>query len=165
MKTVCPPLPPAHSPFVPLGYVRLTCVGIRGHAAWRDLERVRQQLIEAEHEYERARVGDYVARLIRDAAIVDAHGAGMSSREISQLIGDIGQPNVVRARRRAVARRAGVPGGMLSPADAVRASGLRPAEFIAAVREGRINPVAVGGGVHAFRVEDVDRLASTTESS
>ena len=66
---------------------------------------MRQRLIEAEEEYQRARTDDYVTRLVRDSAIVDAHRAGLSSREISTLVGDIGQPNVVRARRRAVTRR------------------------------------------------------------
>ncbi len=52
----------------------------------------------AEAEYQRARVDDDVTRFIRDSAIVEAHRAGMSSRMISELVGDIGQPNVVRAR-------------------------------------------------------------------
>ena len=127
------------------------------------LEPVRSRLIEAEQEYQRARADDYIARVIRDSEVVEAHRAGMSSREISELIGDIGQPNVVRARRRAIARREVVPDGMLSPADALRASGLGPREFILAVREGRISPVDVGGGVRAFRPEDVGQLRSATE--
>jgi hypothetical protein len=106
-----------------------------------------------------------VTRLIRDSAIVDAHRLGMSSREISELVGDIGQPNVVRARRRAVTRREVVPGGMLGPGDAIREAGLTPAEFIAAVRSGRINPVEVAPGVRAFRVEDVRRLATASVRS
>ena len=88
-----------------------------------EVDNVRQRLIEAEEEYQRARTDDYVTRLLRDSAIVDAHRAGLSSREISTLVGDIGQPNVVRARRRAVTRREVVPAGLLSPADAVRESG------------------------------------------
>jgi len=127
-----------------------------------ELETARRHLIEAEHEYQRARVDDYVTRLIRDSAIVDAHRLGMSSREISELIGDIGQPNVVRARRRALTRREVVPGGMLGPGEAVRESGLSPGAFIDAVRAGRITPVEVAAGVRAFRVEDVRQLGSTT---
>ena len=68
------------------------------------------------------------------------------------------QANVVRARRRSITRRDVVPGGLLSPADAVRRSGLTPAAFVAEVRAGRIKPVAVGGEVRAFRPEDVDAL-------
>ena len=59
-----------------------------------EVDNVRQRLIEAEEEYQRARTDDYVTRLVRDSAIVDAHRAGLSSREISTLVGDIGQPNV-----------------------------------------------------------------------
>jgi hypothetical protein len=70
-----------------------------------ELETARRHLIEAEEEYQRARVDDYVTRLIRDSAIVEAHRLGMSSSEISSFVGDIGQPNVVRARRRATTRR------------------------------------------------------------
>jgi len=125
-----------------------------------ELESLRQRLVEAEREYRRARAHDYVVRLIRDSAIVDAHRGGMSSREISEMIGDIGQPNVVRARRRAITRREMVPVGMLSPADALQASGLGPAEFIVAVREGRISSVDVGGGARAFRPEDLEALAA-----
>ena len=121
----------------------------------------RRRVVEAEGEYRRTNADDYVVRLIRDSAIVEAHRGGMSSREISDLVGDIGQPNVVRARRRAPTRREVVPGGMLSPADALRASGLGPADFIGAVREGRITSVDVGGGVRAFRPEDVDALAAS----
>ena len=123
-----------------------------------DLESARRHLIEAEEEYQRARVEDYVTRLIRDSAIVEAHRLGMSSSDISSLVGDIGQPNVVRARRRAMTRREVVPGGMLGPGDAVRESGLSPGEFIAAVRAGHITPVDAAPGVRAFRVEDVKRL-------
>lgn len=123
----------------------------------------RQRLVEAEAEYRRARSEDYVARVIRDAAIVEAHRAGMSSSEISALIGDIGQPNVVRARRRAMTRGLATPGDLLSPADAVRASGLTPAELIAAVRDGRLHPVDIGGGASAFRPEDVNALRATAQ--
>jgi hypothetical protein len=121
----------------------------------------RERLIEAEAEYQRTRADDYVVRLIRDSAIVDAHRSGLSSREISELIGDIGQPNVVRARRRAVTRREVVPDGLLSPADALRASTLSPREFIKAVRAGRVRPVDLPGGVRAFRAEDIGPLATT----
>lgn len=126
-----------------------------------DLQNLRRRLIEAEQEYRRTRADDYVVRLIRDSAIVEAHRGGMSSREISDLVGDIGQPNVVRARRRAITRREVVPGGMLAPADALRVSGLGPAEFIAAVRDGTITSLDVGGSVRAFRSEDVQALAAS----
>jgi hypothetical protein len=87
----------------------------------------------------------------------------LSSREISTLVGDIGQPNVVRARRRAVTRREVVfPAGLLSPADAVRESGLGPREFIHAVREGRLIAVELPGGVRAFRVKDVRRTRNAS---
>src|SRR5260221_4372391 len=84
----------------------------------------RQRLVEAEAEYRRARSEDYVSRVIRDAAIVDAHRAGMSSSEISALIGDIGQPNVVRARRLATTPGPAAPRVLPSPAQAVVAPGL-----------------------------------------
>jgi hypothetical protein len=130
-----------------------------------ELEVARRNLVQAEQEYQRARVDDYVTRLVRDSAIVEAHRLGMSSREISSLIGDIGQPNVVRARRRALARREFVPGGMLAPGDAVRESGLGPRAFIRAVRAGRVTPVEVTPGVRAFRVEDIEQLKSKTSSA
>jgi hypothetical protein len=118
----------------------------------------RHRLIEAEAEYQRARADDYVTRLIRDSTIVEAHRTGMSSREISELIGDIGQPNVVRARRRALTRQEVVPDGLLSPVEALRASGLGPRDFITAVRTGRVSAVALAGGVRAFRPEDIASL-------
>jgi hypothetical protein len=130
-----------------------------------ELEAARRNLIQAEEEYQRARVDDYVTRLVRDSAIVEAHRLGMSSREISALVGDIGQPNVVRARRRAIARHEVVPGGMLAPGDAVRESGLGPRDFIRAVRAGRIAPVEITPNVRAFRVEDVEQLKSKTSSA
>jgi len=126
-----------------------------------DVEGARRRLVEAEAEYQRARSEDYVTRLIRDSAIVDAHRAGLSSREISDLVGDIGQPNVVRARRRAVTRREVVPDGLLSPADALRRSGMSPSEFINAVRVGRLTPVDVQGGVRAFRDEDIEAIRAS----
>lgn len=122
------------------------------------VEETRRRLVEAEAEYQRARSEDYVTRLIRDAAIVEAHRAGMSSSEISELVGDIGQPNVVRARRRATAPRVGVPDGLVSPADALRLSGMEPREFITAVRSGRLRPVDLPGGIRAFRAKDIDSL-------
>ena len=98
--------------------------------------------------------------LIRDSVIVDAHRAGLSSRAISELVGDIGQPNVVRARRRAVSRNDVVPEGLLSPADALRESGLGPRAFILAVRAGSLASVELPGGSRAFRAKDVARLRS-----
>ncbi len=124
------------------------------------VETARQHLIEAETEYRRARTDDYVTRLIRDSAMVEAHRAGMSSREIGELLGGIEQPNVVRARRRSIARREAVPEGYLSPVDALRESGLTPQDFIAAVRNGRLGTVEVYPGVHAFRPEEVRAVAA-----
>jgi hypothetical protein len=120
-------------------------------------EKARQRLIEAEIEYQNARAGDYVALRIRDAAMVEAHRSGLSSREISELVGDIGQPNVVRARRRAFTRSEVIPDGLLSPADALRNSGMTAREFITAVRAGKLHVVDLPGGVRAFRVEDIKR--------
>jgi hypothetical protein len=74
----------------------------------------------------------------------------------------MGQPNVVRARRRAATRREVIPGGLLSPADAVRSSGLTLREFVAAVRQGRITPVPLEGGVRAFKPEDAAALGVPT---
>jgi len=126
-----------------------------------DFGDARRRLVEAEAEYQRARSEDYVTRLIRDSAIVDAHRAGLSSREISQLVGDIGQPNVVRARRRAITRREVIPAGLLSPADALRASGLSVARFISLVRGHQLQPVELAGGVRAFRPEDIEHLRAS----
>jgi hypothetical protein len=125
-----------------------------------EIERARQRLVEAEAEYQRARIEDYVTRLIRDSAIVDAHRAGLSSRAIGELVGDMSQPNVVRARRRATTRREVVPGGLLSPVDALRASGLGARDFILAVREGRLPVLDLSDGVRAFRPADVTQLRS-----
>ena len=125
-----------------------------------ELREARERLVEAETEYQRARSADYVSRLIRDSAIVDAHRAGLSSSEISGLVGDIGQPNVVRARRRAMTRREVVPDGLLSPADALRESGLSPKEFIGLVRDRRLATVELPDGVRAFRSEDIHQVRS-----
>lgn len=126
-----------------------------------DIDSTRARLADAEAEYRRALTEDYIIRLIRDDTIVEAHRAGMSSREISEIVGDIGQPNVVRARRRAATRREVIPGGLLSPADSVRESGLSPSDFVSAVRQGRIVPVELEGGVRAFRPEDVRQIAAS----
>ena len=125
-----------------------------------EIERARQRLVEAEAEYQRARNEDHVTRLIRDSAIVDAHRAGLSSCAIGELVGDMSQPNVVRARRRATTRRDVLPGGLLSPVEALRASGLGAREFILAVREGRLPVVDLSNGVRAFRPEAVTQLRS-----
>jgi hypothetical protein len=126
------------------------------------LHAVRQKLVEAEAEYRRARTDAYVTRQIRDSAMVEAHRAGMSSREIGELLGGIDQPNVVRARRRATTRRELIPDGYLSPVDALRTSKLGPRAFIEAVREGRIRTVEIYPGVHAFRPEDIRGLTAAT---
>jgi len=120
-------------------------------------EEARRHLIEAEAEYQHARAGDYVALRIRDAAMVEAHRAGLSSREIGELVGDMGQPNVVRARRRALTRSEVIPDGLLSPVDALRDSGMTARDFIAAVRNGEIQTIDLPGGVRAFKVEDIKR--------
>ena len=143
-------------------YVILTYVTEIGNDAAR--EGATARLLEAEEEYQRARTDDHLTRLIRDAAMVEAHRAGLSSREISDLLGGIGQPNVVRARRRAASRTQVLPEGLLSPADAVRASGLSPKEFVTAVREGKIIPVEPLAGVRAFRPEDVRHLAQASSA-
>lgn len=125
-------------------------------------EAAKTKLLEAEQEYQRARTDDYLTRLVRDSAMVEAHRAGLSSREISELLGGIGQPNVVRARRRAAAQGGGLPKGLLSPTEAVRASGLGVKEFVTAVREGLIATVEPAPGVRAFRSEDVKGLAEAS---
>jgi hypothetical protein len=132
------------------------------HESAEPLDDARRRLGEAETEYRRALTEDYITRLIRDDAIVEAHRSGLSSREISEIVGDIGQPNVVRARRRAVTRREILPSGLLSPADAVRKSGLTPREFVEAVHTGRITPVVLDAGVRAFKPEDIAALEGTT---
>lgn len=118
-------------------------------------------LIEAEAVYRQTRDDDYVARVIRDTSIVKAHRAGASQKEISKLVGDIGQPNVARVQRRerqrAITRRDVVPHGMLAPDDALERSGLGPADFMRAVRDGHLRPKPTGyAGVLAFLPEDVD---------
>jgi hypothetical protein len=123
-------------------------------------ELVRRRLEEAEAEYQRARSEDYVTRLVRESAIVEAHRAGLSSREISDLVGDIGQANVVRTRRRA-ANRPDIPDGLLSPVDALRLSGMTPSDFITWVRNGRLHPVELPGGVRAFRTEEIEHLQAS----
>lgn len=120
------------------------------------------RLREAQAEYERARADDYVAREIRDTAMVEAHRAGLSSREIGSLVGGLDQPNVVRARRRAITRREITPDGLLSPTEALRLSNLSTTEFIGAVRAGRIRSVEVYRGVYAFRPEEVRALSPTS---
>jgi hypothetical protein len=57
-----------------------------------------------------------------------------------------------------------LPEGLLSPADAVRASGLSPKEFVTAVREGQIIPVEPLAGFRAFRPEDVRHLAQASSA-
>ncbi len=133
----------------------------RSEATSQDVEDARRRLIEAEIEYQRARTDDYVIRLIRDSAIVEAHHMGLSSREISGLVGDIGQANVVRARRRALTRREVVPDGLLSPAEALRFSGLSPKDFISLVRNGRLQAIELPGGVRAFRTEDIEHALTS----
>lgn len=121
------------------------------------VEEARRRLVEAEAEYQQARTGDYVALRIRDAAMVEAHRAGLSSREIGELVGDMDQPNVVRARRRAFTRSEVIPDGLLSPVDALRDSGMSARDFVTAVRTGDLQTVDLPGGVRAFRVEDIKR--------
>lgn len=130
------------------------------HDVEHDIAEARRRLVEAEATHQRARSEVDISRDIRDSAMVAAHRAGISSSEISQLVGDMGQPNVVRARRRAVTRRDVIPDGLLSPAEALRLSNLAAAEFIERVRDRRLRPVDLPGGVRAFRAEDIERLRS-----
>ncbi|WP_137145093.1 hypothetical protein [Mycolicibacterium sp. CR10] len=117
---------------------------------------LRADLAEAECEYQNDRTYDYIARVIRDGLIVRAHRGGLHQREISAIIGDIGQPNVARAQKRAITRRGVVPDGMVAADDAQERSGLGPAAFMAAVRAGRVVPRSTGSpGVWAFNAEDV----------
>lgn len=147
---------PADAPLSCRGpHVTLTYMSRRDSGA---VEEAKNRLVEAERAYQSARTSEHVARGVRDDAIVEAHRLGLSSRAIGELIGGMDQANVVRARRRATSRQEVVPGGLLSPADAVRRSGLTPEAFVTAVRQGRIEPVAVKGQVRAFRPEDVDQL-------
>lgn len=148
---------PAQLPHVVLDrrYVILTYVKPRDADA---VDAARKRLIDAQRAYESARIGEYTARLVRDDAMVEVHRAGLSSRAIGEILGGMDQANVVRARRRAVTRREAVPEGLLSPADALRRSGLSPSALVNAVRRGQINLVAVEGEVRAFRPEDVDAL-------
>lgn len=125
-------------------------------------ERAKQALLDAEQQYQRARIDDYLTRLLRDAAMAEAHRAGLSSREISELLGGTGQPNVVRSRRRARRLEEELVGGLLSPGEAVRLSGLAPRQFIAAVHQGQITPVQPQPGVYVFRAEDVRSLATVS---
>jgi hypothetical protein len=101
--------------------------------------------VEAQAEFQRAQ-GEYVARQVRDSAVVDAVRAGVSTHEIKDLVPDL---------TRAVTRRNRVPGVLLSPTDALRLSGLTARQFLDAVRAGRISPVQLPGDVRAFRPEDV----------
>lgn len=112
------------------------------------------RLIKAERIFQAERT--YTTRLIRDAAIIDAHREGVSASTIAHLVDMSGEDD-----RRSPSRREVVPEGLLNPADAIRRSGLRPAQFVAAVREGRVTPVDLWGGVRAFRVEDIDHLVPT----
>jgi hypothetical protein len=141
-------------------HVRLTYVEAINEGA--DREQAKLALLEAERQYQRARIDGYITRLIRDTAMVEAHRAGLSSREISDLLGGIGQPNVVRARRRAESHTGGLADGLLSPADALRASGLAPGAFVDAVRQGRIEPIQPRPGMHVFRADDVRGLAEAS---
>jgi len=139
-------------------------VNARSARTSEEVDLARRRVVEAEREYQRD-PEDYITRKVRDATVVDAYRNGLlSSRELSDLVKDLGRRNVVGLQRRAITRRDVVPGGMLDPADALRASGLDPRDFILAVREGRIRPVEVGGGVRAFRAEDVDHLRLPSEA-
>lgn len=120
---------------------------------------LRADLEEAEREYQNARTHEYVALVIRDGMIVRAHRGGIHQKEISGLVGGMGQPNVARAKGRAFTRRDAVPGGMLAADDAQERSGLGPAAFMDAVRVGRIEPKPTGtSGVWAFFPEAVKAL-------
>lgn len=141
-------------------YVTLICVNTLNDAQARQ-QAVRTALTEAEREYKNARTHDYVARVIRDGLIVNAVRAGISQKEISGLVGDMSQPNVARAHKRAFTRRDVVPDGMLAADDALEQSGLGPAAFMDAVRTGRIAAKPIGtSGAWAFLPEDIRALAA-----
>ncbi len=124
-------------------------------------EVIRTALAEAEREYQNTRTYDYIALVIRDGLIVNAIRAGLSQKEIGGLVSDMNQPHVARVKRRAVARRDVVPGGMVAADDAQEQSGLGPAAFMDAVREGRIEAKPTGtSGVWAFLPEDIRALAT-----
>jgi hypothetical protein len=140
---------------VTLTYVTMTYMDVEIDTQARQ-DALSADLAEAEREYQNSRTYDYITRVIRDGLIVRAHRAGIHQREISALVGDMGQPNVARAKTRAVTRRDVVPDGMLAADDAQRQSGLSPAAFMAGVRAGQIVPRSTGArGVWAFNPEDV----------
>lgn len=139
-------------------YVSMTCP----RPDHLDEETLRAYLIEAEREYRQTKDEDYVIRVIRNSMIVRAHRGGLHQREISELVGDMGQPNVARTvkRERAITRHDLLPGGMLAPDDALDRSGLSPSSFMRAVRQGHLQPKPTGyPGVLAFLPEDVRALA------
>jgi hypothetical protein len=140
---------------VTLTYVTLTYMDATLDAQARR-DALRADLAEAEREYQTTRTYDYIALVIRDGLIVRAHRGGIHQREISALVSGMGQPNVARAKTRAVTRRDVVPGSMVAADDAQEQSGLGPAAFMAAVRAGQIVPRPTGSpGVWAFNPEDV----------
>ncbi len=96
--------------------------------------------------------------VIRDAQIVEAVRGRVPQKDISATVGNIGQPNVSRAKNRAITRRDVVPDGMTASDEAMEETGLGPAQFMHAVRNGVIKPVPAGNGVWAFRPEDVRAL-------
>ena len=115
---------------------------------------LRNALVEAEIEYRNTKEQDYIARVIRDALIVKAHRGGIHQRVISELVGNIGQPNVARTKA-GFARRDVVPNGFLAPDDALEMAGVGPSAFMQAVREERLSPVKIGSGVLAFTPEQI----------
>lgn len=136
-------------------YVTLICM-IANQKTQAEQDAIRADLAEAQREYQSSRTYEYIALVIRDGLIVRAHRGGIHQRDISALVSDMGQPNVARAKTRAVARRDVVPGGMIAADDAQEQSGLGPAAFMAAVRAGQIVPRPTGSpGVWAFNPEDL----------
>src|SRR5688500_1676273 len=101
------------------------------------VEQALADLQEAQAALDDARRAEYTALRVRDEAMVAAHRAGASSREIGEVTG-MNQPNVARGRRRAVTRREVIPSGLLGPTEALRASGLGVRDFVAKVESGEL---------------------------
>jgi hypothetical protein len=124
------------------------------------LVQARERLLKADRMYQRARLEEDLAREIRDYAMVEAHGAGLSSSAISSLLGDVGQAKVVRSRRRAASRI--TPEGILSAGEAFRVSGHSAGEFLDRVRQGTLSAIPLHGS-YAFMTTDVLRGGNDTE--
>jgi hypothetical protein len=120
--------------------------------------RALRALQEAHETLRAARRAADAALDVRDAAMVEAHRAGASSREIGEVVG-MNQPNVVRSRKRATGRPS-LDAELLTPAEALRAAKLTVREFVRAVERGQLRSIEVSPGVHGFRRRDLQRLRS-----